>query len=50
MEDYVEFERSTLLDPDAPYSARPDEGEYGELGVSVYDEDVGYWIDTNEWP
>jgi len=50
LEDYVEFERSTLLDPDAPYSAGPDEGEYGELGVSVYDEDVGYGIDTNEWP
>jgi hypothetical protein len=50
LEDYVEFERSTLLDPDAPYSPGPDEGEYGELGLPPgYGEPLG-WFDLNEWP
>lgn len=49
LEDYVEFERSTLLDPDPPYHPGPDEGEYGELGLLVGDEHVPSWIDMNEW-
>ncbi len=50
LEDHVEFERSSLLDPDPPYSPGPDEGEYGALGVFGDDEDVRDWIDMNEWP
>jgi Phage terminase large subunit (GpA) len=39
VEDYLEFERSTLLDPDAPYSLGPDEGPYGDIGGAFRYED-----------
>jgi hypothetical protein len=43
LEDYVEFERSTLLDLDAPYSPGPDETYYWELEEAVDREYLPYW-------
>ena len=50
LDDHVQFERSTLLDLDAPYDPGPEEGEYGELGGAFGDEQLGDRFDFDDWP